>query len=256
MAAGREREVMRIVERRPPSSADLRWSKGNLTPLTLTCRAILFDMDGTLVDSTRVVERAWACWARRHNIPLEDVLLFSHGRPSIATVNHFLPGRDHTAELNELQHYEETEFEGVVAVPGAIQVVNALQKHPWAMVTSAWRKLAVARVTAAELPLPTVIVPSDEIQNPKPNPEGFLRAAELLKVSPRECLVFEDTRPGIDAGLNAGMQVVGLLTTLPANQLRHSPLIQDFRDVEIRSEGDYLKVGIKETTSSPVIPTK
>jgi sugar-phosphatase len=92
-------------------------------------------------------------------------------------------------------------------------------------------------------------VPADEIRNGKPDPEGFLRAAELLEVPPEECLVFEDTRPGIEAGMNAGMQVVAILTTVPANQLRHRPLIRDFRDVAIRSEGDHLKVDVRDATS-------
>ena len=224
--------------------------RGSFVPLTLTCRAVLFDMDGTLVDSTGVVERAWSWWAKRHDIPLEAVLSFSHGRPTIATMEHFLPGREYAQDLDEMERYEETEFEGIVAVPGAMQVVGALQKHPWAIVTSAWRKLAEARVKAAGLPLPKVIVPADEIRNGKPDPEGFLRAAELLEVPPEECLVFEDTRPGIEAGMNAGMQVVAILTTVPASQLRHRPLIRDFRDVAIRPEGDHLKVDVRDASYS------
>ena len=81
--------------------------RSHFNPLTLTCKAILFDMDGTLVDSTSVVERAWRCWAKRHDIPLEPVLLFSHGRPTIVTMEHFLPGRDHAHELDEMDRYEE-----------------------------------------------------------------------------------------------------------------------------------------------------
>ena len=205
-------------------------------------------MDGTLVDSTCVVERAWGWWAKRHEIPLEAVLSFSHGRPTIATMEHFLPGQDHAQEVDEMNRYEETELEGILAVPGAMQVVHALQKHRWAIVTSAWRTLAQARITAAGLPVPTVIVPADEIRYGKPHPEGFLSAAELLGVPPEECLVFEDTRPGIEAGMNAGMQVVAILTTMPSNQLRHRPLIRDFCDVAIRPEGDHLKVDVRDAT--------
>jgi sugar-phosphatase len=190
-------------------------------PLTLTCKAVLFDMDGTLVDSTSVVERAWAWWAKRQGIPLEAVLSFSHGRPTIATMDHFLPGHDHAEELDEMARYEETELEGILAVPGAIQIVCALQKHPWAIVTSAWRTLAEARVAAAGLPVPKVIVPVDEIRNGKPDPEGFLCAAERLGVPPEECLVFEDTRP----------------------------LIRDFRDVAIRPQGDHLKVDLRDASN-------
>jgi mannitol-1-/sugar-/sorbitol-6-phosphatase len=217
--------------------------------MTLSCRAILFDMDGTLVDSTRVVVRAWDLWATRNGIPLEDVLAFSHGRPTVATMEHFRPNDDHSEALAEMARYEEAEFDGIIPVPGAAEVVRALRGHPWAVVTSAWRTLAEARVLAAGLPLPPVTVPVDEIQNGKPHPEGFLRAAELLGVPAHECVVFEDTRPGIDAGLAAGMQVVGILTTVPASQLRHHPIIQDFRDVGIRHDGDRLLVAIGDEHS-------
>ena len=97
---------------------------------------------------------------------------------------------------------------------------------------------------AAGLPLPTVIVPIDEIRKGKPDPEGFLLAAAHLGVAPEECIVFEDTRPGIDAALTGGMQVVGLLTTCSSEQLRHQPLIGDFRDVLIQTEAGSLKIGL------------
>ena len=213
--------------------------------LKLTCKALLFDMDGTLVDSGVVVERCWGRWAARHGIPLETVLSFSHGRPTIATLEHFLPARDHTEELREMDRYEETQLEGILAVPGATQIVHALQNHSWAVVTSAWRTLAEARISAAGLPLPKVVVPVDEIRNGKPHPEGFLQAAERLGVAPEDCLVFEDTRPGIEAGIRAGMQVVALLTTVPAEQLKHRPLIRDFRDVRIQPDREWIQLELQ-----------
>ena len=220
------------------------------TFVNVSCKAVLFDMDGTLVDSTQVVELAWGRWAARHGIPVQMVLSFSHGRPTIATMEHFFSARDHTEELKEMESYEETQLDGIVAVPGAAQVVHALRSHPWGIVTSAWRTLAEVRIIAAGLPLPNVIVPVDEIRNGKPDPEGFLQAAERLGVAPEECLVFEDTRPGIEAGLNAGMKVVGLLTTVPAERLRHRPLIRDFRDVTIECDGGGLKVKLKDQSQS------
>ena len=221
-------------------------------PITLTCKAILFDMDGTLVDSTPVVERNWGMWAARHNLPLEDVLAFSHGRPTAATLEHFHPGRDHAEELAALARFEETETEGILAVPGAATLLHTLQQgnHPWAIVTSAWRKLAETRVLAAGLPLPRVLVPIDEIRNGKPDPEGFLHAAAQLGAAPEECIVFEDTPPGIDAGLRAGMQVVGLATTYPAERLHHRPVIRDFRDASVRFDGESLKLELSASDRS------
>lgn len=212
--------------------------------VTIWCKAILFDMDGTLVDSTAVVERGWAIWAARHGLHLESILEFSHGRPGSATMEHFRPGQDHATDIAELAVHEETNVEGVIAIPGATEFVKAVQGHPWAIVTSAWRTLATIRVGAAGLPMPEVLVPVDEISRGKPDPEGFLKAAEILGVQPKDCLVFEDTRPGIDAALRAGMQVVGLLTTVPATQLQHEFLVQDFRSVSIVPQGDQLEVSL------------
>jgi sugar-phosphatase len=203
-------------------------------------------MDGTLVDSTAVVERGWAWWAKRHQLPLEEILRFSHGRPTSATYEHFLPGIDHTPELAEMLAFEETELDGITAAPGAEMVITAALQGAWAIVTSATRKLAVARISAAGLPLPKVLIPVDEIKRGKPDPEGFLLAAERLGVNPKECLVFEDTSPGIQAGLNAGMQVIGLLTTMTVQDLAHQPLIRDFRDVRVTARVPGFEVVFQE----------
>src|ERR1700749_3071756 len=97
--------------------------------VSMRCKAVLFDMDGTLVDSAQVVELAWGWWAARHSLSLEDVLSFSHGRPTIATLEYFLPGRNHSEELEELSRFEETQREGILAVPGAAEVLHTLQKQ-------------------------------------------------------------------------------------------------------------------------------
>lgn len=192
-------------------------------------------MDGTLVDSTPVVERAWTWWAQRHQLSLTKVLLFSHGRPTAATFAQFLPGVDHTSELQEMLDFEETELSGIVPIPGAATVLRALTEEAWGVVTSATRKLAVTRIGVAGLPLPKVLIPVDEIQKGKPDPEGYLLAAQKLGVDSKDCIVFEDTSPGIQAGLNAGMRVVGLLTTMTAQNLLHQPLINNFLDVHVET---------------------
>ncbi len=213
--------------------------------MSLQCAAILFDMDGTIVDSTAIVERAWGWWAARHNIPLPDLLTFSHGRPTVDTMEHFLGRRDHTRELAEMLLFEEQMTEGIMAVPGAVDAVRAVRKGKWAVVTSAPRKLAGIRLAAAGLPLPSVLVGVDEIQRGKPDPQGYLLAAERLNVAAAECLVFEDTGPGIEAGLRAGMEAVALLTTVPREQLGCEYVVRDFRDVTITATAAGFEVRIE-----------
>lgn len=191
-------------------------------------------MDGTIVDSNPVVERAWKWWAERYGLNLEELLQFSHGRPTVATMEHYFPGRDHAADLAEMLIFEETEIEGLRAIPGALEVVRVANQGKWAVVTSAWRKLAELRIREVGHPLPKVLVPVDEITRGKPDPEGYLKAAAELGVAPEDCIVFEDTVPGIEAGRSGGMRTVGLLTT--ASHLPADINIRDFRDLRIRHE--------------------
>ncbi len=208
----------------------------------LKCSAILFDMDGTLVDSTPVVESAWGWWAERHQLPLSEVLAFSHGRPTIATMEHFRPGADIQVEAAEMERYEVNRIDGIVAVAGAIAAVHEAQKGPWGVVTSAPRLLAERRLAAAGFPVPSVLVPADEIERGKPDPEGYRKAARLLNVAPSECVVFEDTRPGIEAARAAGMTAIGLLTTFPAEALGCVWAVRNFLDIRVERTGDGFRV--------------
>jgi sugar-phosphatase len=162
-------------------------------------------MDGTLVDSTPVVERAWTWWAQRRQLSLREVLPFSHGRPTAATFEQFLPGVDHTVELKEMLAFEETGLSGVVPIPGADASVESSRTKSLGRRNSATRQLAVTRITASGLPLPNVLIPVDEIQQGKPEPEDTYSRPRDSVSTPKDCLVFEDTVPGIQAGLNAGM---------------------------------------------------
>ncbi len=205
--------------------------------IRLTASALLFDMDGTLVDSNASVERAWAFWARRHNLDLAELLHYSHGRPTLATMNYFgarfAPGADWTAEADEMQRMEQQDLSGTKAIPGAKELLAQVDPALWAVVTSAPRQLAETRIQAAGLPLPRLLVPADEITMGKPHPEGYLKAAYELGFPPSECVVFEDTPPGVEAGLNAGMQVTGLLTTVTGDRLSTANLIRDYRDLRV-----------------------
>ncbi|CAM3320884.1 HAD-IA family hydrolase [Tsukamurella hominis] len=179
----------------------------------LTGRALLLDMDGTLVDSHAVVERCWSRWAREKGLDPAAVLAVAHGRQGHATMAELLPDRPvevNLAENRELLAQETADTEGIVPVPGAPAFLAALDGAPHALVTSADVPLSTARMGAAGLPLPAVRVTAEDVRASKPDPEGFLRGAALLGIDPADCIVFEDSEAGIAAAKAAGMRVVGV----------------------------------------------
>jgi len=176
---------------------------------TLTCRAVLADMDGTLVDSTALVDRIWTTFSAEHGLDARAVLAFAHGRPSVATLREFLPDHpDHDALVGELEGVEVSGSGGTVEVPGAVDLVRSLPDGTWALVTSAGLALARLRLGEVGLDLPEVAVTSEDVQVGKPDPEPYLLAAERLGVDPRDCVVLEDAPAGIAAGRAAGATVV------------------------------------------------
>ncbi|WP_329131387.1 HAD-IA family hydrolase [Streptomyces sp. NBC_01476] len=182
-------------------------------PSEFTARALLLDMDGTLVNSDAVVERVWTRWALRHSMEPAAVLRVVHGRQGHATMAALLPERpaeENYAENALLLAEETADTEGVVPVHGAPAFLAALQGRPHALVTSADEALARARMAAAGLPLPPVLVTAERVSASKPHPDGFLKGAAELGFTPEECLVFEDAEVGIAAARAAGMRVVGV----------------------------------------------
>jgi sugar-phosphatase len=181
----------------------------------LACDAVLFDMDGTLVDSTAVVERIWRRWAARRGIDVAEVLRVSHGRPTLDTLRLVAP---HLATLEEaaaLDAAEDGDTAGLRAVPGALELTRSLPPDRWAVVTSAGRALAARRLRAASIQLPRVLVGSDDVRRGKPDPGGYVEAARSLGVEPSRCLVVEDAPVGIEAARAAGALAVGVATTFP-----------------------------------------
>lgn len=208
-------------------------------PTVLTARALLLDMDGTLVNSDAVVERVWRRWAERHGLDAGEVMKVVHGRQGYASMALLLPDRpmEHNLADNARMLAEETaDTDGVVAIPGAPELLASLRGLPHALVTSADAALATARMTAAGLDLPDVRVTAESVGASKPDPEGFLKGAAELGVDPADCVVFEDSAAGIRAGRAAGMRVVGVG---PRADL-HEPdvVVPDLTRVRVGSAGD------------------
>jgi sugar-phosphatase len=177
--------------------------------LDLTATAVVCDMDGTLVDSTAVVEQVWAEFADQYGADLEAVLRYSHGRLTSDSVRHFLPpGHDPVAVTAHLDAQELVRVQGIVEVPGAGAFLRELGGTPLAVVTSASRELARRRMRAAGVPLPEVLVAAEDVAVGKPSPEGYLRAAALLGVDPGDCVMFEDADAGLRAAVASGGRVV------------------------------------------------
>jgi sugar-phosphatase len=177
------------------------------------CSAFLFDLDGVLVDSTPAVARVWKQWAIEHGFDPEQVIRSAHGRPSISTLRDYLPNADHELENREVERREIEDLQDVRALAGAQNLLSALPRKRWTIVTSCTRRLAQVRLQAAGLPVPERMVTSDDVERGKPDPEPYLRGAERLGFPPHECVVVEDAPAGIRAGRAAGTRVIGLRTT-------------------------------------------
>ena len=188
--------------------------------IQITCRALLFDLDGVLIDSTPAVTRVWTRWAIDHGLDPDDVVWKAHGRPSIATIRDYLPHSDHEAENRKVERGEIEDLAGIVTLPGARELLNAIPSGRWTIVTSCTRALAKVRLGAAGLPIPERLVTSDDVRNGKPDPEPYLRGASLLGVAAADCVVVEDVPAGIRAGKAAGARVIACRTTAPDSELK------------------------------------
>jgi mannitol-1-/sugar-/sorbitol-6-phosphatase len=190
--------------------------------MKIVCRGVLFDLDGVLVDSTPAVARVWSKWATKHGFVPDEVVRQAHGRPSIATIRDLLPHADHDAENREVERGEIEDVEGVIPLPGALELLQEVPQDRWAIATSCSRRLAEIRIRAAGLPLPKHLITSNDVQRGKPDPEPYIKAAKILGLAPAGCIVAEDAPAGIRAGKAAGARVLALRTTAPDTELRES----------------------------------
>jgi mannitol-1-/sugar-/sorbitol-6-phosphatase len=217
----------------------------------IQCAALLFDMDGVLINSTPAVARVWRGWAIEHGFNPEEVVTRAHGRPSLTTVKEYLPEADHEAENREVERREIDDLEGVVPLPGALDLLASLPSDRWTIVTSCTRALAEVRIRAAGLPLPKKLITSNDITNGKPHPDPYLKGASKLGFPPSECVVLEDVPAGVRSGKAAGARVIALTTTVEAAALWEDGadwVLRSCAEIRLRGQVQRLTLGLNPRT--------
>ena len=212
----------------------------------IECTALLFDMDGVLINSTPAVARVWRRWAIERGFNPEEVVARAHGRPSLTTVREYLPDADHEAENREVERREIEDLEGVIPLPGALELLASLPPDRWTIVTSCTRPLAEVRIKAAGLPLPKKLITSNDITHGKPNPEPYLKGAAILGFPPAECIVLEDVPAGVRSGKSAGARVAAFTTTVGRPELLAAGadwVLKGCADIRLLEQHGNLKLG-------------
>jgi mannitol-1-/sugar-/sorbitol-6-phosphatase len=213
------------------------------------CSAILFDLDGVLVDSTRSVDRQWRLWAERKGVDGDKVIAIAHGVRTIEVIRFVAPHLDAESEVREIESREAEDTDGVEIMSGAVDLVRTIPEGHWGVVTSGTRDLASARLRFGGLPVPKVLVTADDVVNGKPHPEPYLKGAKLLGVKPADCLVIEDAPAGIQSARAGGMKVVGITSTYPESQLSTADaVVRRLAQIRVGQDGGRkLKVNVAGT---------
>jgi sugar-phosphatase len=208
-----------------------------------SCAAILFDLDGVLVDSTGAVDREWRDWGRRKGVDGDAIMAIAHGVRTIEVIRRVAPHLDAEIEASAIESHEAGDQSGVVVMPGALELVKSIPDGHWGVVTSGSRLLAANRLLYCGLPVPEVLVTSDDVTHGKPHPEPYLKGAEGLGFAAAECVVIEDAPAGIAAARAAGMRVIGLASTYKAEKLSEADVVvKDFRELSVKTSDGRLRV--------------
>jgi sugar-phosphatase len=204
------------------------------------CSAILFDLDGVLVDSTRAVDREWRTWAQQKGVNGDAIMAIAHGVRTIEVIRQVAPHLDAEAEAYAIENREASDNaqEGIIAMPGALELLRTIPEKQCGVVTSGSRLLASARLVHCGLPVPEIMVTADDVSRGKPDPEPYLKGAARLGFAPAECLVIEDAPAGIQSARAGGMKVVGITSTYKADALVHADaVIGKLAQIQVRSNG-------------------
>jgi mannitol-1-/sugar-/sorbitol-6-phosphatase len=211
------------------------------SPVSIRCKGVLFDMDGILISSLGSVERSWTKWALLRGIDPVNSLRIAHGRRAIDTLAELRPDLDSEAELKVIEDLEIADNEGLTVLPGVPELLRALPRDRWTVVTSATERLARARLAAGGVPVPDRLVTANQVTHGKPHPEPFQAGAALLGFAPEECVVFEDSSSGAKAGRAAGCIVVATTFSHTVETLDAAHyLVHDLTGFEVRQDGDGL----------------
>jgi len=205
---------------------------------TFSCAAVLFDLDGVLVDSTRAVDREWREWAQRKGVDGDAIMAIAHGVRTVEVIRRVAPHLNAELEASAIENHEAGDQRGVTVMPGAADLLRQIPEGRWGVVTSGSRLLATNRLRYCGLPVPKVLVTSDDVIHGKPHPEPYLKGAAQLGFPPTDCLVIEDAPAGIESARAAGMTVIGITSTYAAAKLTDADaVIGRLAEVRIDSDG-------------------
>ncbi len=200
-------------------------------------------MDGVLVSSIGAAERNWRLWAKQYGVPDAEEYVVPHGRRAIDIVKMLRPDIDPEEGLRVIEDMEVADVADLRVLPGVKGLLASLPQERWAIVTSAQRRLLLARLTAVGLPVPERVITGEMVERGKPDPEPYRRGAELLGFRPEECVVVEDAPSGVGAGKAAGCRVLAVLGTHSAEDLRGADwIVGSLEGLAVRVDGAGLEL--------------